>query len=42
VALGIAALALHEGRETWRGEGCCAAAAVPGEPVDGCDDDCCA
>jgi divalent metal cation (Fe/Co/Zn/Cd) transporter len=42
VALGIAALALHEGRETWRGEDCCAAAAVPGEPVDGCDDDCCA
>ena len=23
VALGIATLALHEGRETWRGEGCC-------------------
>jgi divalent metal cation (Fe/Co/Zn/Cd) transporter len=24
VALGIAALAVHEGLETWRGEGCCA------------------
>ena len=23
VALGIAGVALHEGRETWRGEGCC-------------------
>ena len=38
VALGIAALALHEGRETWRGEGCCAAPAIPGD----CHDDCCA
>ncbi len=24
IALGIAALAVREGRETWRGEGCCA------------------
>jgi hypothetical protein len=24
VALGIAALAVHEGRETWRGDDCCA------------------
>ena len=38
VALGIAALALREGRETWRGEGCCAAPAIPGD----CHDDCCA
>jgi divalent metal cation (Fe/Co/Zn/Cd) transporter len=38
VALGIAALALHEGRETWRGEGCCASPAIPGD----CHDDCCA
>jgi divalent metal cation (Fe/Co/Zn/Cd) transporter len=30
VALGIAALALNEGRETWRGEGCCVR---PPEPV---------
>lgn len=30
VALGIAALALHEGRETWRGEGCCAPAPISG------------
>ena len=32
VALGIAAIALHEGRETWRGEGCCAAPPIPGQP----------
>jgi len=41
-ALGIAAVALHEGRETWRGEGCCAAPLIPGEPVDACHEDCCA
>jgi divalent metal cation (Fe/Co/Zn/Cd) transporter len=41
VALGIAALALHEGRETWRGEGCCASASIPGEPGDDCHEDCC-
>jgi divalent metal cation (Fe/Co/Zn/Cd) transporter len=28
VALGIAALAIREGRETWRGEGCCAPAPI--------------
>jgi divalent metal cation (Fe/Co/Zn/Cd) transporter len=44
VALLIAALAIHEGRETRRGEGCCTAttAPVPDEPVGCCDDDCCA
>ncbi|MGH2862061.1 MAG: cation transporter [Solirubrobacteraceae bacterium] len=43
VALAIAALAVREGRETWRGEGCCAPASITaGEPVDCCDDDCCA
>ena len=42
VALGIAALAVREGRETWRGEGCCAAASIPGEPVGACNHDCCA
>ena len=41
VALGIAAIALHEGRETWRGEGCCAAPPIPGQPSDACHDDCC-
>jgi divalent metal cation (Fe/Co/Zn/Cd) transporter len=42
VALGIAALAINEGRQTWRGEGCCASAAgIPGEPSDACHEDCC-
>jgi Universal stress protein family len=41
VALGIAALAVREGRETWRGEGCCAASPIPGGPVDACHHDCC-
>jgi divalent metal cation (Fe/Co/Zn/Cd) transporter len=41
VALGIAAIAVNEGRETWRGEGCCAAPPTPGEPADACNDDCC-
>jgi divalent metal cation (Fe/Co/Zn/Cd) transporter len=35
-ALVIAALAVNEGVETWRGEGCCAPAAAA------CEDDCCA
>lgn len=42
VALAIAALAVHEGRQAWEGEGC-ACAAVPG--LDGTDarhDECCA
>jgi divalent metal cation (Fe/Co/Zn/Cd) transporter len=39
VALGLAAWAVKEGREAWRGEGCC----VSGPRVDdGCGDDCCA
>ncbi len=42
VALGIAALALNEGRETWHGEGCCAAPPIPGAPPNTCNDDCCA
>lgn len=40
-ALIIAAIALREGLETWRGEGCCAAPALtPAARSD--DDDCCA
>ena len=41
VALGIAAIALNEGRETWRGEGCCTAPPIPGELADACHDNCC-
>jgi divalent metal cation (Fe/Co/Zn/Cd) transporter len=42
VGLLIAALAVKEGREAWRGEGCCAAPALPAREPDDCDDDCCA
>ena len=31
----IAAIAVREGRDAWKGRGCCAAA-VPGSPADGC------
>ncbi len=41
VAVGIGTLALYEGRQTWRGEGCCAASPLPAEPLDACHDDCC-
>jgi divalent metal cation (Fe/Co/Zn/Cd) transporter len=39
VALGLAAVAVKEGREAWRGEGCCVGARDAGA---GCDGDCCA
>jgi divalent metal cation (Fe/Co/Zn/Cd) transporter len=39
VALLIAAVAVNEGREAWRGESCCATPALDGET---CADDCCA
>ena len=40
IALAIAVLAMHEGRETWRGNGCCAPTALPS--TDPCsDEDCC-
>jgi divalent metal cation (Fe/Co/Zn/Cd) transporter len=43
VALGLAAFAVNEGREAWRGEGCCVSdplSAAGDEPA--CSDDCCA
>jgi divalent metal cation (Fe/Co/Zn/Cd) transporter len=45
VGLVIAAVAVEEGREAWRGEGCCVASPLDGlaPAADGCcDDDCCA
>ena len=42
VALGIAALAVTEGRETWRGDGCCATAPIGTGAHASCQDDCCA
>jgi divalent metal cation (Fe/Co/Zn/Cd) transporter len=38
-ALLIAGIAVGEGLETWRGEGCCAAPNLT--PAGACDDDCC-
>ena len=40
VGLLIACLAVKEGREAWRGEGCCVASPIPGSPV-ACVDECC-
>ena len=42
VALGIAALALKEGRETWHGDGCCATTPLRTDTDASCQDDCCA
>ena len=41
VAVGIAALAIKEGRETWRGEGCCATTPIAADADHACRDDCC-
>ncbi|HEY0280631.1 MAG TPA: cation transporter [Solirubrobacterales bacterium] len=43
VGLLIAAVAIREGLEAWRGEGCCVSSPLDGADfVDGrCDDDCC-
>jgi divalent metal cation (Fe/Co/Zn/Cd) transporter len=35
-ALAIAAVAVREGMQTWRGEGCCAGPELPGACHDGC------
>ncbi len=40
IALGIAALAVREGLEAWKGEGCCVASPLDGQ-VDACREDCC-
>ena len=40
VGLLIAGLAVKEGREAWRGEGCCVASPIPGDPA-GCEEGCC-
>jgi hypothetical protein len=38
VALGIAAIAINEGRLAWRGEGCCVTSPLPGSTRGGCAD----
>jgi divalent metal cation (Fe/Co/Zn/Cd) transporter len=40
-ALVIAGIALREGLETWRGEGCCASGPNLDPAQAGCEDDCC-
>jgi len=40
-ALVIAAIAIREGLETWRGEGCCAAPGLSPGGEAACEDDCC-
>jgi divalent metal cation (Fe/Co/Zn/Cd) transporter len=42
VALGISAIAIKEGRETWRGDGCCTTTPIDTVTHDACQDDCCA
>lgn len=41
MALGIAALAVNEGREAWAGDACCAASLIPTDDPDSCEEDCC-
>jgi len=43
VGLLIAAVAVKEGAEAWRGDGCCVASPLDGFTVEGeaCHDDCC-
>jgi hypothetical protein len=43
VGLLIAAVAVNEGMEAWRGEGCCAASRLQGLAAaeDDCQDSCC-
>jgi divalent metal cation (Fe/Co/Zn/Cd) transporter len=41
VGLGIAGVAVHEGRATWRGEGCCAEGPLCDVEEDGCCDAAC-
>jgi len=42
VGLLIAAVAVREGLDSWRGEGCCVASPLDGVAfADGCEDDCC-
>ncbi len=42
IALGLAAFAVKEGREAWRGEGCSCASDPLAGGADNCPDDCCA
>jgi divalent metal cation (Fe/Co/Zn/Cd) transporter len=41
IGLLIAAVAVKEGREAWRGEGCCVSSSLTGPQQGSCDDECC-
>ncbi len=41
VGLLIAAVAVKEGVDAWRGDGCCVASPLDGFSAERCDDDCC-
>jgi len=41
VGLLIAVVAVKEGREAWKGEGCCVSTPLPALAADGCAEDCC-
>jgi divalent metal cation (Fe/Co/Zn/Cd) transporter len=41
VGLLIAAVAVKEGAEAWRGDGCCVGSPLDGYAVESCQDDCC-
>jgi divalent metal cation (Fe/Co/Zn/Cd) transporter len=41
VGLLIAAVAVNEGTEAWRGDGCCVGSPLDGFAVERCDDGCC-
>ena len=41
VGLLIAGVAVKEGLEAWRGEGCCVGSPLDGFVADACEDDCC-
>jgi divalent metal cation (Fe/Co/Zn/Cd) transporter len=38
VALAVGALAVHEGSQTWQGDGCCASTPINSETNPGCAD----
>jgi divalent metal cation (Fe/Co/Zn/Cd) transporter len=42
VGMLIAIVAVQEGRQAWRGEGCCVADPLAGLGVDRCEEECCA
>lgn len=42
VGLAVAAVAVKEGLDSWRGDSCCTSSPLDGFAADSCEDDCCA